>query len=366
MNDQAWMARTLQLAELGLYSTHPNPRVGCVIVKDGQLVGSGWHQLAGQPHAEVHALREAGVQARGATAYVTLEPCSHHGRTGPCAAALVQAGVGRVVVAMPDPNPQVAGRGLELLHNAGIGVQVLEGELQQQARELNRGFVKRMQQGLPWVTAKLAMSLDGRTAMASGESQWITGPAARADVQRLRARSSVVLSGADTVLLDNARLTIRADQLDLPVRQKALALQRPPMRVLVDGSQRVPFESSFYQETNGWLATLQQPEHPLPEGCGLLLLPEKEGHVDLRALLQKLAQKHQANEVLVEAGAKLCGAFLQAGLLDELVVYMAPRLLGSDARPLFDLPLLQMAQVVGLKIVDMRAVGDDWRISCRL
>lgn len=366
MSDTLYMARALQLAEQGLYSTHPNPRVGCVLVRDGHIVGEGWHQQAGTAHAEVHALTAAGEAARGATAYVSLEPCSHHGRTPPCAQALVDAGVARVMVALQDPNPQVAGRGLGLLRNAGIEVELLGGALQQQAQELNRGFVRRMTHGMPWVTAKLAMSLDGRTAMASGESQWITGPAARADVQRLRARSSVVLSGADTVLLDNARLTIRADQLDLPVRQKALALQRSPMRVLVDGSQRVPFESSFYQETNGWLATLQQPEHPLPEGCGLLLLPEKEGHVDLQALLQKLAQKHQANEVLVEAGAKLCGAFLQAGLLDELVVYMAPRLLGSDARPLFDLPLLQMAQVVGLKIVDMRAVGDDWRISCRL
>lgn len=366
MTDQVFMARALQLAGQGLYSTHPNPRVGCVLVRDGGIVGEGWHQQAGSAHAEVHALRAAGTRARGATAYVTLEPCSHYGRTPPCARALVDAGVARVVVAMQDPNPQVAGRGLEMLRSAGVGVQVLEGGLQQQALELNRGFARRMCSGLPWVTAKLAMSLDGRTAMASGESQWITGPAARADVQRLRARSSVVLSGADTVLLDRARLTVRADQLELPEPQKGLALQRPPMRVLVDGRLRVPFDCAFYQEPGAWLATVQAPQPPLPAGAGLLILPERGGHVDLRALLQVLAREHQANEVLVEAGARLAGAFLQAGLLDELVIYMAPKLLGSTARPLLELPLLQMAQAVGLQIVDMRAVGPDWRISCRL
>ncbi|TDQ39032.1 bifunctional diaminohydroxyphosphoribosylaminopyrimidine deaminase/5-amino-6-(5-phosphoribosylamino)uracil reductase RibD [Thiopseudomonas denitrificans] len=366
MSDQAFMARALQLAEQGLYSVHPNPRVGCVLVRDGRIVGEGWHRMAGTPHAEVHALAAAGELARGATAYVSLEPCSHHGRTPPCAQALVDAGVVRVVAAMQDPNPQVAGRGLELLRSAGIAVQVLEGALQQQALELNRGFVKRMRSGLPWVSAKLAMSLDGRTAMASGESQWITGPAARADVQRLRARSSVVVSGADTVLLDDARLTVRAGQLELPEVQKQLALQRPPMRVLVDGRGRVPFDCAFYREPGAWLAAMRQPLQPLPEQAGLLLLPEREGHVDLHALLLKLAQEHQANEVLVEAGARLAGAFLQAGLLDELVVYMAPKLLGSDARPLFDLPLLRMAQAVDLQIADIRAVGADWRISCRL
>lgn len=366
MSDLGFMRRALQLAEQGLYSTHPNPRVGCVMVRDDQIVGEGWHQQAGTPHAEVHALRAAGEQAGGATAYVTLEPCSHHGRTPPCAQALLDAGVAKVVVAMQDPNPQVAGSGLALLQSQGVQVEVLEGQLNAQALELNRGFVKRMRNGLPWVTAKLAMSLDGRTAMASGESQWITGPAARADVQRLRARSSVVLSGADTVLLDNARLTIRAEQLDLPEPQQSLALQRPPMRVLVDSRQRVPFNAPFYQHANAWLATLQEPEQALPAGCGLLQLPEQDGHVDLSALLRELVVSHEANEVLVEAGAQLCGAFLQAGLLDELVVYMAPKLLGSDARPLFELPLLQMAQAVDLQISDISPVGDDWRISCRL
>ncbi len=366
MSDKAFMARALQLAELGLYSTHPNPRVGCVLVQDGRIIGEGWHQQAGTPHAEVHAIRAASAHASGATAYVTLEPCSHQGRTPPCAQALLDAGIARVVVAMQDPNPQVSGRGLELLRSRGVEVCVLEGALAEQAQALNAGFVKRMRSGLPRVTAKLAMSLDGRTAMASGESQWITGPAARADVQRLRARSSVVVSGADTVLLDNARLTVRGEQLELPEPQKTLALQRSPMRVLVDSRQRVPFDAPFYQADNAWLATLQQPAQALPAGAALMLLPQANGHIDLLALLRRLADQHEANEVLVEAGARLCGAFLQAGLLDELVIYIAPKLLGSDARPLLNLPLVQMAQALDLQIDEVRAVGEDWRLSCRL
>jgi len=224
-SDHAFMARALELARKGLYSTHPNPRVGCVIVRDGRIVGEGWHARAGEPHAEVHALRQAGDKARGATAYVTLEPCSHHGRTPPCADALINAGVARVVAAMQDPNPQVGGDGLLRLMHAGIAVQ--SGVLETEARALNAGFIKRMEKGLPFVRVKLAMSLDGRTAMASGESQWITGPAARAAVQRLRARASVVLTGADTVLADDARLTVRPDELGLGAELSALAQARP-------------------------------------------------------------------------------------------------------------------------------------------
>ena len=243
--DAHYMARALELARRGHYTTHPNPRVGCVIVRDGQVVGEGWHIRAGEPHAEVHALRAAGDNARGATAYVTLEPCSHHGRTPPCADALVNAGVARVVAAMQDPNPEVAGRGLQRLAQAGIATEsgVLEGE----ARKLNEGFLKRMEHGLPFVRVKLAMSLDGRTAMESGESQWITGPAARSAVQRLRAQASVVLTGADTVLADNARLTVRADELGLDAEQTALAMSRPPLRVLVDGRLRVPLNAAFFK-----------------------------------------------------------------------------------------------------------------------
>ncbi|MDE3738139.1 MULTISPECIES: bifunctional diaminohydroxyphosphoribosylaminopyrimidine deaminase/5-amino-6-(5-phosphoribosylamino)uracil reductase RibD [Pseudomonas] len=357
-NDQAYMARALELARKGIYSTHPNPRVGCVIVRDGQIVGEGWHVRAGEPHAEVHALRQAGELARGATAYVTLEPCSHHGRTPPCADALVAAGVGRVVAAMQDPNPQVAGRGLKRLADAGIAVS--SGVLEAEARALNTGFIKRMEQGLPFVRVKLAMSLDGRTAMASGESQWITGPEARSAVQRLRASASVVLTGADTVLTDAARLTVRAEELGLDPELTALAVSRPPLRVLVDGRLRVPLSAPFFQAGPALVATAGDVREVSP-GHELLAMPGADGHVDLRRLLQELADRG-VNEVLVEAGPRLAGAFARAGLVDEYQIFIAAKFLGSSARPLLDWPLARMAEAQELKIVEMRAVGDDWRV----
>ncbi len=360
--DQAYMARALELARKGLYSTHPNPRVGCVIVRDGRIIGEGWHAKAGEPHAEVYALRQAGERARGATAYVTLEPCSHHGRTPPCADALIAAGVKRVVAAMQDPNPQVAGQGLARLRQAGIEVD--SGILESEARTLNCGFVKRMQQGLPFVRIKLAMSLDGRTAMASGESQWITGPAARAEVQRLRARSSVVLSGADTVLADGARLSVRPDELGLGAELTALAEARPPLRVLVDGRLRVPLEVPFFQAGPALVATCAAASARgrfLEGGHELLAVPGSNGHVDLRRLLLELAARG-ANEVLVEAGPRLAGAFARLGLVDEYQLFVAPKLLGSSARPLLEWPLARMTEVPALKILEMRAVGEDWRI----
>ena len=360
--DQRYMARALELARNGLYSTHPNPRVGCVVVQGAQIVGEGWHARAGEPHAEVYALRQAGAKARGATAYVTLEPCSHHGRTPPCADALINAGVARVVVAMQDPNPQVAGSGLARLQAAGIEVQC--GVLEAEARLLNAGFIKRMEQGLPLVRVKLAMSLDGRTAMASGESQWITGPAARAAVQRLRARSSIVLTGADTVLADAARLTVRPDELGLNAELTALAMTRPPLRVLVDGRLRVPLSAPFYQAGPALVATCAAAsarERFLDDGHQLLAIAASNGHVDLRKLLQELAARG-ANEVLVEAGPRLAGAFARQGLVDEFQLFMAAKFLGSSARPLLDWPLAKMADAPALKIVEMRAVGDDWRI----
>jgi len=357
--DHAWMARALQLARKGLYSTHPNPRVGCVIVADGELVGEGWHVRAGEPHAEVHALRQAGERARGATAYVTLEPCSHYGRTPPCAEALVKAGVGRVVAAMQDPNPQVAGNGLKLLRGAGI--EVASGVLEGDARELNAGFIKRMESGLPYVRAKLATSLDGRTAMASGESQWITGPAARAEVQRLRARSSVVLTGADTVLMDAARLTVRGAELGLDAETTALALQRPPLRVLVDGRLRVPLDAPFFQAGPALVATTVAGHEGAFAGAGHELLVLGQERVDLTTLLRELAARG-ANEVLIEAGPRLVGAFAHLGLIDEYQIFMAAKFLGSSARPLLELPLERMSEARELKIVDIRAVGDDWKI----
>ncbi len=360
-NDHAWMALALQLARKGLYSTHPNPRVGCVIVKDGELIGEGWHVRAGEPHAEVHALRQAGERARGATAYVTLEPCSHHGRTPPCAEALVQAGIGRVVAAMQDPNPQVAGRGLERLRGAGI--DVASGVLEADARALNVGFIKRMETGLPYLRAKLAMSLDGRTAMASGESQWITGPAARAEVQRLRAQSSVVLTGADTVLMDNARLTVREAELGLDEEMTALAMRRMPLRVLVDGQLRVPLDAPFFQAGPALVASTRSDKAEVYRAAGheLLTLMGNAGHVDLQGLLRELSARG-ANEVLLEAGPRLAGAFAALGLIDEYQLFVAAKFLGSSARPLIDLPLERMSEARELQIKDIRAVGEDWKV----
>ncbi|MBA1245024.1 bifunctional diaminohydroxyphosphoribosylaminopyrimidine deaminase/5-amino-6-(5-phosphoribosylamino)uracil reductase RibD [Pseudomonas japonica] len=360
--DHRFMARALELAEQGLYSTDPNPRVGCVIVQGEQVVGEGWHMRVGEPHAEVHALRQAGEAARGATAYVTLEPCSHHGRTPPCADALLAAGVGRVVAAMQDPNPQVAGQGLARLAAAGIAVRA--GVLEAQARALNPGFIKRMEHGLPFVRVKLAMSLDGRTAMASGESQWITGPDARRAVQRLRARSSVVLSGADTVLTDAARLTVRPGELGLPEPMATLAAGRPPLRVLIDGRLRVPTNAAFFTAGPSLVVCALSPSSP--EGyeavaADTLLLPGANGQVDLPGLLRELARRG-ANEVLVEAGPRLAGAFAQAGLVDEYRLFVAGLFMGSSARPLLDWPLTTMAEAPALKIVQMRAVGDDWQV----
>ncbi|KPX06417.1 bifunctional diaminohydroxyphosphoribosylaminopyrimidine deaminase/5-amino-6-(5-phosphoribosylamino)uracil reductase [Pseudomonas syringae pv. daphniphylli] len=360
--DVHYMARALELARNGLYSTHPNPRVGCVIVRDGQIVGEGWHVRAGEPHAEVHALRQAGELARGATAYVTLEPCSHQGRTPPCADALVNAGLAGVVAAMQDPNPDVSGRGLLRLMNAGIGVQC--GVLESEARALNKGFLKRMETGQPYIRVKMAMSLDGRTAMASGESQWITGPEARSAVQRLRAQSSVVLTGADTVLADKARLTVRPDELGLNAELTALAAARPPLRVLIDGRLRVPLDAPFFQAGSALVVTCAAASargRYQEEGHEMLALADSAGHVDLRKLMGELATRG-VNEVLVEAGPRLAGAFARLGLVDEFQIFIAGKFLGSSARPLLDLPLAQMSEALELNIVQMRAVGNDWRV----
>lgn len=351
------MAHALELARRGLYSTDPNPRVGCVLVRDGAIVGEGWHQRAGGPHAEVHALHHAGASARGATAYVTLEPCCHHGLTPPCSEALISAGVVRVVVAMEDPNPLVSGKGLQSMKAAGM--EVLSGVLAAQAEQLNIGFVRRMHHGLPWVRCKLAMSLDGRTAMASGESRWITGAAARADVQRLRARSSAILTGVDTVLADDPSLTVRLEQLADP---------RQPLRVVLDSHLRMPRTARMLDLPGKTLiltgshdaqraAMLTRPR------VRVLTLPVAGSRLDLAAVLRCLGEQGM-NEVHVEAGPTLCGALLQAGLLDELVVYVAPHLMGDAARGLFVLPGMErMEQRIGLKISDIRAVGDDWRIT---
>lgn len=361
MNDSAIMARAIQLAKLGRYTCMPNPCVGAVVVKGDQIVGEGWHRRAGEPHAEVLALREAGEQARGATVYVTLEPCCHHGRTPPCAEALVDAGVAKVVYAMEDPNPKVAGKGLDRLRDAGIAVAgpLLDVE----AKRINLGFIKRQKSGLPWVTVKLAMSLDGRTAMASGESQWITGPAARSDVQRLRAQSCAIVTGIGTVICDDPALTVRAEQLNLSPAEQVSATEvaaRQPLRVIVSGTKAPPEQAKILQ---GGGEVLLAATAPATAGqLAALALPAQAGRVDLAALLKALAAR-DCNRVLVEAGATLAGAFMVAGLVDELIVYMAPTLLGSQARPLLALPFTSMVEQLRLQIEDMRAVGDDWRIT---
>lgn len=362
--DYPFMAQALRLAERGLYTTMPNPRVGCVLVKSGEVVAEGWHIRAGEGHAEVNALVAAGERARGATAYVTLEPCSHTGKTGPCSHALVDAGVERVVYAMEDPNPLVAGRGLDYLREAGI--QVDGPLLEDDARALNPGFIKRMERKLPFVRCKMGMSLDGRTAMASGESQWVTGKKARGDVQRLRARSCAIISGIDSVLMDNSSLTVRLEELDLPNAQDAAAKQ--PLRVVLDSKLRLGRKAKILaQETPILLVHNGSAENAdkladWPAHVELLALPAQDGRINLNALLSELA-KRQCNEVLVETGATLAASFLRRGLLDEVIIYMAPKLLGSSARPLFDLPLNTMSSTLPLKISDMRAVGTDWRIT---
>jgi len=361
--DAAFMARALRLAERGVFTTMPNPRVGCVLVKAGQVIAEGWHIRAGEGHAEVNALKAAGDNARGATAYVSLEPCSHTGRTGPCSQALINAGIARVVYAMEDPNPQVSGDGIAMLRAAGI--QVDGPVLEDDARALNPGFVKRMERKLPLVRCKLAMSLDGRTAMQSGESKWITGPKARADVQRLRAHSCAIISGVDSLLQDNSSLTVRAEELGLPNAQEAAAKQ--PLRVILDSRLRLPRNALLFKCASPILLVHNDTAEPAlredwPEFVELLALPAKDGRIDLNALLRELAQR-QCNEVLVEAGATLAGSFLRRGLLDEIIIYMAPKLLGSNARPIFDLPLDTMSSSLALKIKDIRAVGRDWRIT---
>ncbi|MBV4413765.1 bifunctional diaminohydroxyphosphoribosylaminopyrimidine deaminase/5-amino-6-(5-phosphoribosylamino)uracil reductase RibD [Enterobacteriaceae bacterium YMB-R22] len=363
MQDEIYMARALQLARRGRFTTHPNPNVGCVIARDGEIVGEGFHYRAGEPHAEVHALRMAGDKARGATAYVTLEPCSHHGRTPPCCEALIDAGVSRVVAAMQDPNPLVAGRGLRRLSEKGIAVS--HGLMMEEAEALNRGFLKRMRTGFPWIQVKMGVSVDGRTAMSSGESQWITSPESRRDVQRLRAQSAAILSSGATVLADDPALTVRWSELDEGTRarypQQAL---RQPVRVVVDSRNRVtPQHRLIHQPGETWLARAQADAQRWPEGVEQLLLPERGGQLDLVALMMVLG-KRQVNSVWVEAGAGLAGALLQAGLVDELLVYMAPMLLGNDARGLCQLPGLErLADAPRLTFSDVRRVGPDLRVT---
>jgi diaminohydroxyphosphoribosylaminopyrimidine deaminase/5-amino-6-(5-phosphoribosylamino)uracil reductase len=354
--DHLHMARALHLAERGLYTTTPNPRVGCIIVHDGMVVGEGWHLRAGELHAEVHALQVAGQQARGATAYVTLEPCSHHGRTPPCVDALISAGVARVVAAMKDPNPQVAGQGMERLRGAGI--EVAQGLLEREAHELNIGFVSRMTRGRPWVRLKVAASLDGKTALNNGKSQWITGADARRDAHAWRARSCAVLTGIGTVRDDDPRLTVRE-----------VETMRQPLRVVVDSRLEIPLSAQVIDGGNVLIATAEEcsERHAAlrERGAEIVVLPDARGKVDLAALLADLARRG-INELTTEAGTRLNGSLLNEGCVDELLIYQAPILLGDSARGMFGLPeLTDLSGKRELAILERRQVGSDTRILAR-
>lgn len=366
-NDQYYMAQALKLAERGLWTTAPNPRVGCVIVREGEIVGEGWHQVAGEPHAEIHALKMAKEKAIGATCYVTLEPCCHHGKTPPCTDALIKAGIVRVVIAVTDPNPLVASKGIEQLRRAGIAIET--GILSQDAEQLNIGFFKRMRHNRPHIRCKLAMSLDGRTAMASGESQWITSKDARRDVQGLRARSSAIMTGAGTILADDPSLTVREE--DLPTYLSSVTKLRQPLRVIVDEHLSTPADARILSapgQTVIFTASASESvKHMLEKmGVKVVYLPNRERRIDLQAMCQHLAQEYQVNELLLETGATLGGSMLRAELIDELIIYMAPILMGNKARGLFDLPHLELLeQKIRLNITDIRAVGCDWRITAQ-
>lgn len=358
--DHEYMTRALRLAEQGLYSTMPNPRVGCVIVKDGKIIGEGAHLRAGEPHAEVLALRMAEETARGADAYVTLEPCSHHGRTPPCADALIKAGVRRVIAAMQDPNPRVAGSGLANLSSHSI--ETACGLMEIHARELNPGFISRMTHGRPFVRSKIAASLDGRTALASGVSQWITGEAARNDVQHWRARSCAILTGISTVIADNPEMTVR--RADLVEMKRG----RQPLRVVVDSRLKISPQAKILQQGNvliAYAADAQSRAESLRQaGAELLQLPDTEGRVCLESLMQALAER-EINEVLVEAGPSLNGALLESNLIDEFLMYYAPMLLGDAAKGMYAMRLIEMRQRKPLQILDVRQLGEDIRVRAK-
>jgi len=356
-SDREFMRRALELAERGLYTTTPNPRVGCVIVKDGAIVGTGWHEKAGLPHAEVLALKEAGERARGATLYVNLEPCSHHGRTPPCVDAVIPAGIKRVVAAMQDPNPKVAGQGFAKLRAAGIEVE--SGLMEEEARELNIGFVARMTRGRPWVRMKIAASLDGRTALANGKSQWITGEEARADGHRWRARACAILTGHGTVRDDDPQLNVRG--VDTP---------RQPLKIVVDSRFETPLSARLLKDGKALIAGAVDEKARISAlqkaGAETVIIPNDRGKVELFRMMEELGRR-ELNEIHVEGGTKLNGSLLQAGVVDELLVYLAPRVIGDSGRGMFDLPeLAELSQTKSVSIRAVERVGEDLRLLARI
>jgi len=359
--DFHFMTQAIVLANRGLFTTDPNPRVGCVLVKDNVTVGEGWHERAGGPHAEINALKQAGNKARGATAYISLEPCCHHGRTPPCTDALIEAGVSRVVGAMSDPNPAVSDQGYQQLEAAGVSVE--KDILQEKAEALNPGYLKRMREGRPYVRCKLAMSLDGRTAMASGESKWITSESARKDVHYLRARSSAIVTGIGTVQSDDPSMTARLAEEDITEVQQPLRVVLDTKLAMSDQARMLGLDGDTLVITASTDKTAQ--EKLTNAGARIEVVAENNHHVDLQAVMKYLAD-NQVNEVLLEAGATLSGAMLQAGLIDELIVYIAPHLMGDNARGLFHLPgINNMDQRIDLDIIETAPVGRDWKITAR-
>jgi diaminohydroxyphosphoribosylaminopyrimidine deaminase/5-amino-6-(5-phosphoribosylamino)uracil reductase len=365
LNDEYYMSRALQLAELGTGSTDPNPKVGCVLVQNNSIVGEGWHRVAGGNHAEINALLDAGEAAKGATCYISLEPCCFHGRTPPCTNSLIKAGIKHVIIAMLDPNPKVSGKGVEQLKSAGIKIKI--GVLQQQANNLNIGFITRMSKNRPYIRAKMAMSLDGRTAMASGESQWITGASARVDVQKLRAYSSAIMIGVGTVLADNPSLTVRENEFPNYIEKPEYLLQ--PLRIIIDQNLSMPITAKMLNlpgKTIIFTATddAESRETLEQNNAYVVYLPNLKGGVNLHAMCNYLGEQG-INDVLLEGGSTIAGAMLSAGLVDELIIYMAPVLMGNKAMGLFSLPLDMMKQKINLEIKDIRAIGDDWKITAR-
>lgn len=374
-SDYQHMSRALQIAQRGLYSTDPNPRVGCVIVKDNSVLAEGWHQKAGHPHAEIEALKNASenntfADVSGATCYVSLEPCAHHGRTPPCTEALIKAGIRRVVAATIDPNPLVAGKGLQQLNEAGIETE--SGLMEAQARELNPGFEMRMKQGRPFVRCKLAMSLDGKTALSNGNSQWISSDESRMDVQRLRALSSAVMTGIGTVIADDPSMNVRSGEAFQSTVGKWPTHGRQPLRVILDSDLEISpdakilglpgdviiFNASECGDKKKQLANL---------GVEMVSVEAKRGSAFLEYVLRYLAREKEINEVLLETGSTLSGEMLQAGFIDELIIYLAPTLLGQDAKALFQLPLIDnMSDRISLNISDIRTIGKDIRIKATI